>query len=184
MYKSITVKYIDQEPLSRIQWVYNILEGKAETERVIYKDDNQLTGFVLLPDFKWDETSLSNLYYVAFVNDKAIRTLRDINGSHLNLLKNIKSKAIEAISSKHPQFNTNQLSFYVHYQPSYYLFHVHITNVHIDSAGNRAGRAHLLETIIDNVENIDPNYYQKASIPIVLGENHPLYLKLTEPSQE
>lgn len=37
------------------QWVYNILEKKAEADRIVYEDPDPETGFVLLPDFKWDQ---------------------------------------------------------------------------------------------------------------------------------
>ncbi|OLY84123.1 m7GpppX diphosphatase [Smittium mucronatum] len=178
MYQAVTLDYIKNDPISRIQWVYNILESKAETDKVIYRNDDPLDGFVLLPDFKWDGVSLSSLYFIAFVTDKSIKSLRDISFSNLTLLKTIKSKATQAISAKYPDFDVRQLSFYVHYHPSYYLFHVHITNVNIDSKGCIAGRAHLLDAIIDNIENIRPDYYQVASIPLILGENHPLYTKL------
>lgn len=38
-----------------LQWVYNILEKKAEAERIVYEDPDPDVGFVLLPDFKWDQ---------------------------------------------------------------------------------------------------------------------------------
>lgn len=39
----------------RSQWVYNILEKKAESERLVYEDPDPEVGFILLPDFKWDQ---------------------------------------------------------------------------------------------------------------------------------
>lgn len=41
--------------LSLPQWVYNILEKKAEAERIVYEDPDPAVGFVLLPDLKWDQ---------------------------------------------------------------------------------------------------------------------------------
>jgi len=37
------------------QWVFNILEKKAETDRIVYEDPDPHVGFVLLPDFKWNQ---------------------------------------------------------------------------------------------------------------------------------
>jgi m7GpppX diphosphatase len=37
------------------QWVFNILEKKAEADRIVYEDPDPDVGFVLLPDFKWDQ---------------------------------------------------------------------------------------------------------------------------------
>jgi len=41
--------------------------------------------------------------------------------------------------------------------------------------GSTVGQSHLLDTIIDNIENIDPEYYSKASLRFALGVNHPVY---------
>lgn len=38
-----------------LQWVYNILEKKAEADRIVFEDPDPQVGFVLLPDFKWDQ---------------------------------------------------------------------------------------------------------------------------------
>jgi m7GpppX diphosphatase len=39
--------------------VYNILAGEKEAERVLYRDEDPEQGFVLLPDLKWDQTSMN-----------------------------------------------------------------------------------------------------------------------------
>lgn len=75
-----------------MQWVYNILEKKAEVERIVYEDEDPVTGFVLLPDIKWDQKQLENLYLVAICHTHGIKSLRDLDRSHLPLLKNILTK--------------------------------------------------------------------------------------------
>lgn len=47
--------WINLTYLSPCQWVYNILEKKAEADRIVYEDPDPEVGFVLLPDFKWDQ---------------------------------------------------------------------------------------------------------------------------------
>jgi hypothetical protein len=43
----------------------------------------------------------------------------------------------------------NQIRAYVHYQPSYYHFHVHFAHTSLDLGGGSAvGKAHLLDDII------------------------------------
>jgi hypothetical protein len=42
----------------------------------------------------------------------------------------------------------DQLRMFVHYLPSYYHFHVHVTHVKLSSMGAAVGKAHLLEDII------------------------------------
>ena len=72
--------------------MYNILDGKAETDRVVYSDPDPLTGFVLLPDMKWDRSDLQNLYMLAIVRRRDLFSLRDLTTEHLPLLKNILTK--------------------------------------------------------------------------------------------
>lgn len=69
--------------------MYNILEKKAEVERVVFEDSDPATGFVLLPDLKWDQKQIENMYLVAICHTRGIKSLRDLNQSHLPLLKNI-----------------------------------------------------------------------------------------------
>ena len=55
----------------------------------MFEDPDPVTGFVLLPDLKWDQKQLENLYLVAICHVHGIKSLRDLNKSHLPLLKNI-----------------------------------------------------------------------------------------------
>jgi len=50
------------------QWVYNILEGKLEAERVLYNDPDPENGFVLLPDMKWEQQDHESLYLLAITH--------------------------------------------------------------------------------------------------------------------
>ncbi|OMH79332.1 m7GpppX diphosphatase [Zancudomyces culisetae] len=168
LYKLVTKKYIESEDLSRTSWVYNILEGKAEVDRVVYKDTDPNEGFVLLPDSKWDGITLKTLYLVALVNDRSIKSLRDLTSKHVGLLKNIRHKSMETIKCRYPGITESDIMMFVHYLPSYYHFHVHIINVNFDagSVSANVGRAHLIDSIINNIQNISPSYYQNTSLYI------------------
>ena len=50
------------------QWVYNILEKKTESERIVYEDADPETGFILLPDMKWDCKQVSEISNRSFTN--------------------------------------------------------------------------------------------------------------------
>jgi len=50
LYECVVKAYMDSLPLSTVGWVYNILDGSAESENVLYRDDDPETGFVLTPD--------------------------------------------------------------------------------------------------------------------------------------
>ena len=69
----------------------------------------------------------------------------------------------------------DQLRAYIHYQPSYYHFHVHFTHLRFTAPRSTVGDAHLLEDIIDNVANIDPMFYAKRTLSFVVKESSPLW---------
>lgn len=50
IYHKAILPWIESQPKSRIQWVYNILEGLKERENVLFRDDDPDTGFIVLPD--------------------------------------------------------------------------------------------------------------------------------------
>ena len=60
-YLQKVLPYIESIPPSRIAWVQKILDGQAETEHVLLHDKDPESGFVLLPDSKWDQKDLDNL---------------------------------------------------------------------------------------------------------------------------
>ena len=69
--------------------MYNILEKKAEADRIVFEDKHPEHGFILLPDLKWEQKEMKNLYVMAVCNKHGVRTLRDLNATHLPLLKKI-----------------------------------------------------------------------------------------------
>ena len=75
-----------------MKWVYNILEKKAEEERLVFEDPDPETGFVMLPDMKWDGKQVDNLYLIAICHKRDIKSLRDLTQDHLPLLENLQRK--------------------------------------------------------------------------------------------
>ncbi|XP_008066278.1 m7GpppX diphosphatase isoform X2 [Carlito syrichta] len=53
-YRNITLPHLESQSLS-IQWVYNILDKKAEADRVVFENPDPSDGFVLIPDLKWNQ---------------------------------------------------------------------------------------------------------------------------------
>jgi m7GpppX diphosphatase len=172
LYQTITLPYIKRIPESRTQWVQNILNGSAEADRVLYHDHDPNTGFVILPDMKWNGLS-ETLYWVAISMRSDILSLRSLGHQHLDFLKKLRDTSYNLVKEK-AGLARSQLRLFIHYQPSYYHFHVHITAVAFsDAPGVVSGQAHLLDTVIDNIE-LYPEYYQKATLPFVIGERHQL----------
>lgn len=108
------------------------MEHKAEQDKIIYEDTNEKTGFMIVNDLKWDG-QINTLKLIALPFQK-IRSIRELNASHLPLLKNIRSAGTAAITKK---FNipASQLRIYLHYQPSYYYLHVHFAYLMFETSG-------------------------------------------------
>lgn len=158
------------------QWVYNVLEHRKEVERIAYEDPCKENGFVLLPDLKWDGKTAETLYLLAIVHRHSLRSIRELDESHLPLLRNIRDKGIAAISEKYG-VHRSQLRIYFHYQPSFYHLHIHFTYLKHDAPGIFCEKSHLLDTVIGNIE-LMPDYYQKATLSFTVKESDSLFSKL------
>lgn len=174
MYQELVVPYIESMKGDRIKWVYNILFHGKESETFIHHDKDPNTGFVLLPDMKWDKINMESLYLTCIVNRTDISSIRDLNKSHLDWLVNLQSTIRKITASKFP-IQQDQLRIFVHYHPSYYHFHIHVVNVHHPGLGNgiAAGKAILLDEVIENIKLVGD--YKNRSLGYLLGENHGLW---------
>lgn len=176
-YQSITLPYIQKKSFS-VQWVHNILEKKAEADRIVFEDPDPKVGFVLLPDFKWDQKQVDDLYLIAIIHRRDIKSLRDLTSDHLPLLQNIFQKGKEAILERY-SLPASKLRVYLHYQPSYYHLHVHFTKLGYEAPGCGVERAHLLADVIQNVQS-EPEYYKARTLYFPLRADDELLAKFRE----
>lgn len=174
-YRTVTLPHLEQEQLS-LEWLYNVLEHRKEQDRIVFEDPSDETGFILLPDLKWDGKTLEQLYLLALVRPRGIKSLRDLTSEHLPLLRNIKKRGTEAIRERYG-IEADRLRVYLHYQPTFYHLHVHFTFLQHDPPGIQCEKSHLLAAVISNLELV-PDYYQRATLCCVLKETDKLYEKL------
>ncbi|CAI4222760.1 unnamed protein product [Auanema sp. JU1783] len=160
-HEKITKVYIEKFQNS-LQWVYNILEKKAEVDKMVFEDPDPQNGFVLSQDIKWDGKRIENLYLLAIVNRHGIKTIRDLTGDDVPMLKGIKEKCLEVINQKFG-LRKDQVKAYFHYQPSFYHLHVHFINLKYDAPASTTLSAILLDDVINNL-TIVPDFYQKATL--------------------
>ncbi|KAM3728097.1 m7GpppX diphosphatase [Dirofilaria immitis] len=173
-YKSITLPYLEEHQFT-LKWIFNLLEHKVEVDRIIFDDTDPQNGFILAPDLKWDGENLANLYVLAIIRRKGIKSIRDLTANDLPLLENICQKSYMAIKEKYG-VDKQQIRAYFHYQPSFYHLHVHFIHVSYDAPGSGVAMAYLLEDVINSIKLV-PDYYQRSTLTFVLKENDPL-LKL------
>lgn len=155
------LKIISERNFAKEQWVYNILDGLAEQDKVLYSDEL----IVVAPNYTWvSHDDLSKMYLLTFPNDKNLHTLRDLNSSHINLLKHIKTKTLEVIKLSYG-FDEEIIKMFIHYAPSTYHLHIHFVLISNTTVNSSVEYSHDLDTVINNLQ-IKSDYYQSNDIII------------------
>ena len=139
----------------------------------MYEDPDAETGFILLPDSKWSGKQIEDLYVLAIVHNRKLKSLRDLNSRHLPLLKKLLVDGCQTIGQKYG-VPRSQLRVYFHYQPSFYHLHVHFTHLKNSPGGINVERAHLLSNVIKNIEK-QANFYELATLPFCVKERDSLF---------
>ncbi|KAF2265696.1 scavenger mRNA decapping enzyme [Lojkania enalia] len=176
-----------QREQGRLNWVFNIIEGRKEQEDVIYREHGQ-EGFLLLPDLNWDRKTLSSLHLLGIVERRDIWSIRDLKKLHITWLKHMRDKLLDSTVRLYPELERDQLKLYIHYQPTYYHFHIHIVNVVLEAGNTQAtGKALGLENIIWQLETMrgdDKAGMADVSLTYHLGEASELWEKIFSPLKD
>jgi m7GpppX diphosphatase len=172
----------------RLNWVWNIIDGKTEVEDVIYRTPlgrHGDEGFLLLPDLNWDRKTIEALHLLGLVERRDIWSLRDLKKRHIPWLQHMRDKFVEAAVKTYPELEEDQLKLYVHYQPTYYHFHIHIVHVALESGTTQAtGKAIGLESIMEQLELMagDAEVGMDAvALNYTVGEASELWTEVFEP---
>ncbi|VDP88891.1 unnamed protein product [Echinostoma caproni] len=183
VYSSLIVPFLMQNPPD-LSWVDNILSGKAEKDRVLSSDEDPEEGFTLVQDYRWNGRQLNDMHYLGIVRRTDLRCLRDLRASHVPLLKRLLDEGRKQLAAKYTipevdghaqRLDEDQILAYIHYPPTFYHLHMHFVHVNIgENASMRAGRAHLVEEVIRNLE-LDSEYYLNRVMTIFMYENSPMF---------
>lgn len=101
----------------RLNWVFNILEGRTEQEDVILRDEGNgqpEDAFLMLPDLNWDRKTMGSLHLLALVQRRDIWSLRDLRKRHVPWLRYLRQRVLEATVNMYPALEQDQLKLYVH----------------------------------------------------------------------
>jgi m7GpppX diphosphatase len=103
----------------RLNWVFNILEGRTEQEDVILRDEGENgagkeDAFLMLPDLNWDRKTMGSLHLLALVQRRDIWSLRDLKKRHVPWLKYLRKRVLEGTVKMYPDLEVDQLKLYVH----------------------------------------------------------------------
>jgi m7GpppX diphosphatase len=136
------------------QWIYDIIDDKAESEKVIYSNDY----FKLIPTYVWDGIDIFKLHLLAIINDKSVSCIRDLNHTHIPILKNIQYNTLRIIKKKY-KLNPYHIKMYIHYSPSAYLFHIHFVNIYNTHCNSSCEYSYELNSVIFNL-TLNSDYYK------------------------
>ncbi|CAK7228482.1 hypothetical protein SCUCBS95973_006894 [Sporothrix curviconia] len=190
-----------QRDAGRLNWVFNIIEGRKEVEDVIFRTpyDPQTTneqGFLLLPDLNWDRQTLEALHLLAVVERRDLWSLRDLRRRHIPWLRQMRQQLVDAAVGVYAAqglgLEHDQLKLYVHYQPTYYHFHIHIVHVQLEAGATQAtGKAVGLESLIEQLEHMGSSSGQDedmgmdaVTLSYTLGEASELWAAVFGPLKE
>ncbi|KAJ5545165.1 hypothetical protein N7461_007469 [Penicillium sp. DV-2018c] len=166
IYRDYIRPYIQRKrDQGRLNWVFNILEGRTEQEDVVLRVESGSgsgsgsgglqDGFLMLPDLNWDRKSMGSLHLLALVERRDLWSLRDLRKGDVAFLRALRGRVLEGVREVYG-LEGDQLKLYVHYQPTYYHFHVHVVNVGLEAGVTQAtGKAFGLENLISWLESLN-----------------------------
>lgn len=142
----------------RLNWVFNIIEGRSEQENVLYRSQEaeKNDDYLLLPDLNWDRKTLGSLHCLALVVRRDIWSVRDLKKKDAPWLRKLRRTLATKVSEMYEGVEQDMLKFYIHYQPTYYHFHVHIVHVNLDPAATQSvGKALSLDNTISQLDTMN-----------------------------
>ena len=101
----------------RLNWVYNIIEGRTEQEDIILRQSTELgkdrEGFLLLPDMNWDRKTMGSLRILGLVERRDLWSLRDLQREDVAWLKRMMEEMEESVEKIYG-VERDMLKLYVH----------------------------------------------------------------------
>ncbi|KAI2615671.1 scavenger mRNA decapping enzyme [Hypoxylon sp. NC1633] len=172
----------------RLNWIFNIIEGRKEVEDVIYRtplgrDGDE--GFLMLPNLHWDRKTIEALHMLGIVERRDIWSLRDLKKKHVPWLRHMKTKLVDATVKTYPQIDTDQLKLFCHYHPTYYHFHIHVVHIMLEATATQSvGKAIGLDSIIEQLDSMagdEETGMDSISLSFTVGESSDLWKDIFEP---
>ena len=174
----------------RLNWVFNILEGRTEQENVLFRsqEGDAKDDYILLPDLNWDRQTLGSLHLLALVERRDLWSVRDLKKRDVPWLRHLRKTVAKTITTLYAGVDADMLKFYVHYQPTYYHLHVHMVHVNLDATNTQAvGKALGLDLIISQLENLagdESAGMHQLDLGYTVGEASELWTKIYQPLKD
>ncbi|KAK5117393.1 hypothetical protein LTR62_006011 [Meristemomyces frigidus] len=174
----------------RLNWVFNIIDGKSEQENVLYRSAEARVedDYLLLPDLNWDRKTIGSLHLLALVVRRDIWTVRDLTKRDVAWLRKMRAVIAQQVSTMYEGLEGDTLKFYIHYQPTYYHFHIHVVHVDLEPAHTQGvGKAMGLDNVISQLDTISGGEaagMQDVELSYTVGEASELWTEIYLPLKE
>lgn len=142
---------------SNKQWIYSILNGESEQERIIYENDK----FVLIPDMTWNKNDMEKIHIIAILKREDLYSIREIDNSNIDEIEEINKMSKHQISQKY-NIKLENIRSYFHYHPTFWHLHIHFDTYNQNINANRYKN---VDEIIQNV-SMCGTYYQQTVISV------------------
>jgi len=156
VFKSDLIQKFVLGEIQKKQWIYKIISGERESERIIASDED----LIVLPDL--DLTDVLN--WMVIFKDPSLFCIRNLEGRHIPLLRKAR-KFVQSVMGE-TQFDKSMM--YFHYPPSVWQLHLHVV-ASCDSlrTTNSMQKVFFLDDVISFLE-IDPEFFHKATLSFVV----------------
>jgi len=103
----------------RLNWVFNIIEGRSEQENVLFRsqESEKRDDFLLLPDLNWDRETRGSLHLLALVERRDVWSVRDLKKGDVQWLRHLRRTLTKTVEKLYEGLESDMLKFYVHCKP-------------------------------------------------------------------
>lgn len=152
------IEFIKNRDYEKDRWIYNIIDGIAEQDKIIYRD----TAAIVIPSYTWDSKNIEKLHILSLPSDKSLRTIRDLTLKNVPILEYMKKITLQQIDNEYGLKEEN-LNIFFHYDPSTYHLHIHFINTGNTESWSSVEYSHDLDSVIFNLK-MDSDYYKKIKL--------------------
>jgi m7GpppX diphosphatase len=150
--------FLSKRDIEKDRWIYNIIDGLAEQDKILFRDNN----IIVIPTYLWDSKNIQKLHILCLPIDKDLRTIRDLSLKDVPLLEQMKDITLNMIEKNYGLKEEN-LKIFFHYDPSTYHLHIHFVNTAYTESWSSVEYSHDLDTVIFNLK-MDSDYYKKIKL--------------------
>lgn len=160
-------------------WIDKVCSLEKERDRNLFACDD----FIINVDTKWQtHAPLSendadraqwygqpwtrDLYLLAIVRHRRLRSLRDLRGSDAMLCVQMRTE-LQNTALRIYGVPASKLRIFFHYHPQFFRLHAHCVRIEQFNPGSEVERAHLLSSVIQLLQR-DSDFYASATLPVKL----------------